>query len=72
MGKSDFDWHAGDLTDAAIVTDTYRTTQNVRRFMHAEIPGFTFSRPFMAWIRDNAGMTLGEVVAEAKRRRVEK
>jgi hypothetical protein len=70
--KSDFDWHAAPLTGDTIVTANYRTTQNMRRFMRAKIPGFTFSRDFMAWIRANEGITLDDVVAEAKRRAAEK
>lgn len=72
MAKSKFDWHAATLTDDTRVTDNYRTTQNMRRYMTRHIPGFTFSRPFMAWIRDNEGVTLADVVAEAKRRVAEK
>lgn len=72
MAKSKFDWHADQLTDDTRVTDNYRTTQNMRRYMAKHIPGFTFSRPFMAWIRDNEGATLVEVVAEARRRDAEK
>jgi Domain of unknown function (DUF6434) len=31
----------------------YRSTQNVRRFLHAECgAGFKFDRPFMRWIKD--------------------
>jgi hypothetical protein len=72
MAKSDFDWHSSPLSGKTVVTADYRTTQNVRRFVHAEVPGFTFSRDFMAWIRENAGITLDQVVTEAKRRATEK
>ncbi len=72
MATSDFDWHAAALTPETIVTENYRTTQNMRRFVRASVPGFTFSRPFMAWIRENTGITLAEVVAEAQRCNAEK
>jgi hypothetical protein len=31
----DFDWHGGAITRATPVTPSYRSTQNVRRFLHA-------------------------------------
>jgi uncharacterized protein DUF6434 len=42
----DFDWHSGAITRATPVTPSYRSTQNVRRFLHAEC-GVKFDRPFM-------------------------
>jgi len=49
----DFDWHGGAITRATPVTPSYRSTQNVRRFLHAECgAGFKFDRPFMQWIKD--------------------
>ncbi|WP_342071402.1 DUF6434 domain-containing protein [Yoonia algicola] len=65
---ADFDWHSDPLTGDTRITANYRTTQNMRRFMRAHIPDFTFSRDFMAWIRANEGITLDAVVTEAKRR----
>jgi hypothetical protein len=42
---NDFDWHGGAITRATPVTPTYRSTQNVRRFLHAECgAGFKFDR----------------------------
>ncbi|MEJ8560998.1 DUF6434 domain-containing protein [Yoonia sp. GPGPB17] len=64
---SNFDWHAATLTPETIITDSYKNTQNMRRFMHAAIPGFKFSIPFMAWMKANAGLTLADAVQEAKR-----
>jgi hypothetical protein len=44
----DFDWHRGAITRATPVTPSYRSTQNVRRFLHAECGvGFKFDRPFV-------------------------
>jgi hypothetical protein len=68
MGKDDFDWHAGRLSGDTVITATYRTTPQVRRFVHDHVPGFTFSRPFQAWIGENVGMTLSDLVVEAARR----
>jgi hypothetical protein len=56
----DFDWHGGAITRATPVTPSYRSTQNVRRFLHAECgAGFKFDRPFMQWIRDGTPKTMG-------------
>jgi hypothetical protein len=45
----DFDWHGGAITRATPVTPSYRGTQNVRRFLHAECgAGFKFDRPLHA------------------------
>lgn len=65
----DFDWHSDVITRATRVTPSYKNTQNVRRFMLEQCgPAFKFNRPFMAWIRNGAPKTLGEVVEEWQRR----
>lgn len=65
-----FDWHYSVLASHTIIAEDYRHTQNVRRFFKAEIgDGFTFDRPFMAWMQDNAGKTLGDAVDEWRRRK---
>jgi hypothetical protein len=39
----DFDWHGGALTRATPVTQSYRSTQNVHRFLHSKCgAGFKF------------------------------
>lgn len=64
-----FDWHSNPITRDTPVTDTYKNTQNVRRFLTAECgDGFKFDRPFMAWIKDGAGKTMGDVTDEWLRR----
>ncbi|WP_298297199.1 DUF6434 domain-containing protein [uncultured Litoreibacter sp.] len=64
-----FDWHSNPITRDTPVTDTYKNTQNVRRFLTAECgDGFKFDRPFMAWIKDGAGKTMGDVADEWLRR----
>ncbi|MET1078533.1 MAG: DUF6434 domain-containing protein [Pseudomonas sp.] len=66
---ADFDWHAGEITKNTLVTDTYRNTQNVRRFLiEACGPDFKFDRAFMAWITDGTSKTMGEVAVEWLRR----
>jgi hypothetical protein len=65
----DFDWHGGAITRATPVAPSYRSTQNVRRFLHAECgDGFKFDRPFMQWIKDGAPKTMGAVADEWRRR----
>ncbi|WP_299191842.1 DUF6434 domain-containing protein [uncultured Litoreibacter sp.] len=64
-----FDWHSNPITRDTPVTNTYKNTQNVRRFLTAECgDGFKFDRPFMAWIKDGAGKTMGDVADEWLRR----
>ncbi|PKG37873.1 hypothetical protein CXF74_16715 [Psychromonas sp. Urea-02u-13] len=60
-----FDWHSDKITADTPVTTNYKNTQNVRRFL-TEIcgAGFTFNRPFMAWIKDETPKTMGEVASE--------
>jgi len=63
---SKFDWHSATLTRDTVITDTYKNTQNMRRFMQAEIPNYKFSIPFMDWMKANIGLTLADAVAAAK------
>ncbi|MEO0678679.1 MAG: DUF6434 domain-containing protein [Pseudomonadota bacterium] len=63
--SSGFDWHASELTDATILTDSYKNTQNVRRYFKSRLgERFKFNIEFMAWLRTNAGRTLGEACDE--------
>jgi hypothetical protein len=63
----DFHWHGGAITRATPVTPRYRSTQNVRRFLHAECgAGFKFDRPFMQWIKDATPKKMGAVAAVAR------
>ena len=60
-----FDWHSDAITRATPVTDSYKSTQNVRRFMVAQCgAAFAFDRAFMAWIKDDSPKTMGDVVDE--------
>ncbi len=63
---SKFDWHSETLTTDTVITDSYKNTQNMRRFMRGTIPGFKFSIPFMDWMKANAGRTLADAVVAAK------
>ena len=63
------DWHSDPISPETLIDEDYRNTQNVRRFFKAEIGDhFRFDRPFMAWMKSHAGSTMGEAVAEWRRR----
>ncbi len=62
---SKFDWHSADLTPETVITDSYKNSQNVRRFFKAQLgDGFKFNIEFMAWMKANAGRTLAEACEE--------
>jgi hypothetical protein len=66
-----FDWHSGEITRATPLTESYRNTQNVRRFFKAECgDGFKFDRPFMTWLKIAVDRTMGDAVDEWQRRNV--
>ena len=65
-----FDWHGGTIARTSMIDQSYKNTQNVRRFLLLECgPAFKFDRALMAWIRDGAPKTIGDVADEWKRRR---
>lgn len=62
--QSRFDWHKEPLSEATVITDSYKNTQNVRRFFKAAVEdGFKFNIAFMEWMTANAGQTLGDACA---------
>lgn len=62
--KSAFDWHKAPLSPATVITDSYKNTQNVRRFFKAECEeSFKFNTAFMEWMKGNAGKTLADACA---------
>jgi len=64
-----FDWHSEPLTRQTRVNESYKNTQNVRRFLKKECgEDFTFDRDFMAWIRNDTPKSLGDVADEWTRR----
>jgi len=66
----EFDWHGGAITRATAVNQSYRNTQNVRRFLRDQCGAdFRFDRPFMKWIKDGTAKTMGQVADEWIRRR---
>ena len=57
------DWHCEVIDPETIIDDTYRNTQNVRRFFKARIGDhFRFDRPFMAWMKENKGKKMRDAV----------
>lgn len=58
---SKFDWHKEDLTPHTVITDSYKNTQNVRRFFKSQLgDSFKFNIEFMAWMKANTGKTLAD------------
>jgi AraC-like DNA-binding protein len=65
---SSFDWHSESLTPETIITDSYKNSQNVRRFFRAQVgSSFRFSIPLMAFMKRSAGLPLKAAVQEWKR-----
>ncbi|WP_146174224.1 DUF6434 domain-containing protein [Litoreibacter ponti] len=63
--KSKFDWHSAPLSPETIITDSYRNSQNVRRFFKSQLgDSFKFNIEFMAWMKANVGLTLADACAE--------
>lgn len=69
---SNFDWHKAPLSLDTILTDSYKNTQNVRRFFHKNIgPGFKFNIAFMDWLKCNFGKTLADAIDEYNSQQVQ-
>jgi len=64
-----FDWHGDPIAPDTPVTENYRNTQNVRRFLRAQwVAAFKFDRSFMQLIKHGTRKTMGEVAEEWLRR----
>ena len=64
-----FDWHSDKISSSTRIDNSYRNTQNVRRFFKSKCGvHFKFDRSFMLWMKENAGKTMGEAVTEWIRR----
>lgn len=56
---SSFDWNVEELSLETIITDSYKNTEQVRRFFEQQLGRkFHFSVPFMNWMKKNVGSTL--------------
>lgn len=63
------DWHKNDINDDTVITDSYKTTQNVRRYFKSKFgEQFKFDRDFMQWMKGSMGLTMGDACHEWKRR----
>lgn len=63
------DWHSDSISSETPIDSAYKNTQNVRRFFKAHCgEHFKFDRPFMAWMKESEGKTMGDAVAEWLRR----
>ncbi|HEU4966620.1 MAG TPA: DUF6434 domain-containing protein [Candidatus Saccharimonadales bacterium] len=60
--SSRFDWSTEVIHDDTVITDSYRNSQNVRRYMQSKIPGFAFNIPFMEWMKANTGKKMSDAV----------
>lgn len=64
-----FDWHKDAIDRDTPVTESYKSTQRVRRFLVSQCgEGFKFDRSFMDWIKNGDPKTMGDVADEWKRR----
>ena len=71
MDMPRFDWHTDPIDRGTPVTDSYKSSQRVRRFLKAQCgPKFKFDRAFMAWIKDGNLKTMGAVADEWTRRHI--
>lgn len=63
-----FDWHRESLTPDTIITDSYKISQNVRRFFisHAG-EKIRFCIALMGWIKSNTGRTLADALTQYHR-----
>lgn len=59
------DWHKNQIDDDTIITDSYKTTQNVRRYFKSKFgEQFKFDRAFMEWMKTATGLTMGDASNE--------
>ncbi len=71
--KSNFDWNTATLTLQTKITDSYKNSENVRKFFQKEIgKQFKFNVKFMNWMKLNVGKTLNQAIKEWKRIDIEK
>ena len=65
---SKFNWHTEPLFLQTEITDSYKNSQNVRRFFKKQIgKNFKFNIAFMDWIKSAEGKTLADAVKEYRR-----
>ncbi|CAH6801391.1 conserved hypothetical protein [Vibrio chagasii] len=63
------DWHKNQIDENTLITDSYKTTQNVRRYFRSQLgEQFKFDRDFMLWMKSSTGLTMGDAVQEWAKR----
>jgi len=63
--NSKFDWNKALLSKETIITDNYKSSENVRDFFIQVIgPHFKFNVQFMNWMKSNAGKTLQDAAEQ--------
>lgn len=60
--SSRFDWSKESICDDTVITDNYRNSQNVRRYMQSKVPDFAFNISFMEWMKANTGKKMSDAV----------
>ena len=66
--QSIFNWNDQSLTSSTLITDNYKSTENVRAFFIREIGShFSFNVSFMRWLKENSGKTLADAIQEWQR-----
>lgn len=64
------DWHKNHIDDSTLITDNYKTTQNVRRYFKSKFgDNFKFDRDFMLWMKTAAGLKMGDASQEWVKRK---
>ncbi|WP_394140281.1 DUF6434 domain-containing protein [Vibrio chagasii] len=63
------DWHKNQIDENTLITDSYKTTQNVRRYFKSQLgEQFKFDRDFMLWMKSSTGLTMGDTAQEWAKR----
>ena len=66
--ESKFDWMNAKLTKSTVITDNYRSSQNVRNFFKSVVgEKFHFSVELLQYMRKSAGKTLEDAVSEYRK-----
>ncbi|EGR2744413.1 hypothetical protein DLH97_24670 [Vibrio parahaemolyticus] len=61
------------VDDSLIITDSYKTTQNVRRYFKSKFgEKFKLARELMNWISNARGLTMGYASDELTKRKKSK
>ncbi|KDM93470.1 DUF6434 domain-containing protein [Photobacterium galatheae] len=59
------DWHKNQIDDNTVITRSYKSTQNVRRYFKSKCgENFKFDRAFMQWMKASEGVTMGAAAQE--------